>query len=78
MVLGAFTDADVPAGRPSFSVREVLEHYFGEAGCPVVLGWNYGHFPVKVPMPIGVRVRLECGPGGVELVTQEPLVAPAR
>jgi muramoyltetrapeptide carboxypeptidase len=74
VVLGQFTDSAPPPDRPSFSVEEVLEHYFGQASYPVVRNWNYGHFALKIPMPIGVQASLEVSGQGVTLTTREPLL----
>ncbi|NNE69737.1 MAG: LD-carboxypeptidase [Rhodothermales bacterium] len=73
-VLGQFTDAESPADRPSFTVEEVLDHYFRGAPYPVVRNWNYGHFPLKAPLPIGPRARLTVREGGASLTTLEPLL----
>lgn len=74
VILGAFTDSDPTPGRPSFSVDEVLSQYFAEAPYPVVTGWNYGHFPVKVNMPIGIQARLSANSESVTLQTTESLL----
>lgn len=73
VVLGQFTDSTPPADRPSFSVGEVMEHYFGGASYPVAKNWNYGHFALKTPMPIGIRATLSVTSEGATLTTLEPL-----
>ncbi|MBO6576160.1 MAG: LD-carboxypeptidase [Rhodothermales bacterium] len=73
VILGAFTDSDPPHNRPSFSVDEVLQHYFGGASYPVVSDWNYGHFPRKMSLPIGPRARLVADPAAATLQLLEPL-----
>jgi muramoyltetrapeptide carboxypeptidase len=74
VILGAFTESDPTPGRPSFSVDEVLFQYFGAAPYPVVTGWNYGHFPVKMNMPIGIRAQLSADAESVTLQTIESLL----
>ncbi len=59
LVLGGFTEADPPPDRPSLTVDEVLDDYFGHRPYPVARGLAYGHFPVKNTMPVGVKARLE-------------------
>jgi muramoyltetrapeptide carboxypeptidase len=74
VVLGQFTDSTPPSDRPSFSVDEVMEHYFGGASYPVARNWNYGHFALKTPMPIGIRASLTVTGRGATLTTLEPLI----
>lgn len=73
-VIGQFTDAVPPEDRPSFSVEEVLEHYFAQADYPVVRNWNYGHFAVKTAIPIGIRAKLEVTRDSASLTTTESLL----
>lgn len=75
LVVGAFTGAEPPEGRPSFSVERVIEQYADAVGGPVATGLVYGHFPRKTPMPIGVRARLDVGGGAATLTTLDPLVS---
>jgi muramoyltetrapeptide carboxypeptidase len=74
LVLGGFTESDIESGRPSFGVDEVIRQYFDGARFPVVTGWNYGHFPNKVSMPIGVRCALSTSASGTTLATLESLL----
>jgi len=74
LVLGAFTESDPSPNRPSFTVDQVVEQYFGSAPFPVVTNWNYGHFPNKVSMPIGVQCVLETDSHGTSLTTLEPVL----
>jgi len=69
IVLGGFTGADLPAGKPSLSMRDVFEDWFGDLGIPVATGLRYGHFPDKVAVPIGVRARLDARSDGRAVVT---------
>ena len=74
VVLGQFTDSAPPEDRPSFTVDEVMDHYFRKASYPVVRNWNYGHFALKTPMPIGIRATLSVTTQGASLTTLEPLL----
>jgi len=58
IVLGGFTDAEPDEGKPSLSLNEVFDDYFGDLGIPVATGLRYGHFPTKIAVPIGVRANL--------------------
>ena len=73
LVFGLFTGADVPAGRPSLSVDEVLAHYATFVNGPVATGLVYGHVPQKATVPVGVRARLEAGASGAALTVLEPV-----
>ena len=69
IILGGFTGADVAEGKPTLSMTEVFEDWFGDLGIPVATGLRYGHFPEKVAVPIGVRARLEADANGGAVVT---------
>ena len=73
LVFGQFTGADVPPGRPTFSVDEVLAHYAPYVGGPVASGLVYGHMRRKVTMPVGVRARLSVSGGRASLHVLEPV-----
>lgn len=75
LVLGGFTEADPPPGRPSLSVDDVLDDYTRTLGCPVARGLVYGHFPVKNTLPVGVRARLDVTARAATLSILEPVTA---
>ncbi len=75
LVFGLFTDADVPPGRATFSVGEVLAHYARFVDGPVATGLVYGHVPRKVTMPVGVRARLAASASGTSLRVLEPVAS---
>ena len=75
LVFGAFTDAEPPADRPSFSVDEVLAHYASFVDGPVASGLVYGHVSRKVTVPIGVQARLTVRGDHAELATLSPVAA---
>ena len=76
LVFGAFTDAEPPADRPSFSVEEVLDQYAAYVDGPVASGLVYGHFARKITVPVGVQARLTVEGGRAELVPLTPVAAP--
>ena len=73
VILCGFTGAESRPDRPTRTLDQVFDDYFGKADYPVIKGWNYGHFPVKVNMPIGVRARLVAEPGAITLTVLESL-----
>lgn len=69
-VLGYFSNAESRRGP---SVDEVLREFFEPLGVPVVTGAPVGHEHPNLPMPLGVRVRLDADRGRLEL--SEPVVS---
>ncbi|MEM1115495.1 MAG: LD-carboxypeptidase [Bacteroidota bacterium] len=72
LVFGMFTGAEVPKGRPTLSVDEVLRHYAPFVGGPVASGLVYGHVARKNTLPVGVRAHLAVG-AEAELTVLEPV-----
>ena len=75
LVFGAFTEAEMPSDRPTFSVEEVLAHYAPYVNGPVASGLVYGHFPRKSTMPVGVRATLTVSGADASLVALTPVAA---
>lgn len=75
LVFGMFTGAEVPAGRPTLSVEDVLAHYAPFVDGPVATGLVYGHVRRKSTLPVGVRARLAVGDGAAELTVLDPVAA---
>ncbi|MDA0684606.1 MAG: LD-carboxypeptidase [Bacteroidetes bacterium] len=61
VVLGGFTESDAEPDKPSLTMEQVFDDYFGDLGIPVCSGLRYGHFHEKIAVPIGVKCRLEAG-----------------
>lgn len=74
IVLGGFTDADPEPGRPSLTLDQVFDTYFGGLDIPVASHLAYGHFPVKSAIPVGVRARLEVSSDRASLSLLEQVV----
>lgn len=74
VVLGGFTDAEPESGRPSLTLEQVFDDYFGGLGIPVAGDLAYGHFPVKSAIPVGVRARLEVSSDRTSLTLLEQVV----
>ena len=73
LVFGLFTGADVPPGRPTFTVDEVLAQYAPHVGGPVASGLTYGHVVRKATLPVGVRARLTAEGPGATLHVLDPV-----
>jgi muramoyltetrapeptide carboxypeptidase len=58
VALGAFTRCGDPA-----EVRAMLEDRLGPLGVPVVHDLPFGHEPVNLPVPLGVRATLDAAAG---------------
>jgi muramoyltetrapeptide carboxypeptidase len=61
IALGAFTDCE-EAGA-GYTSAEVLADLAGEVGLPCLADLPIGHGAVNVPVPLGVRVRLDAEAG---------------
>jgi muramoyltetrapeptide carboxypeptidase len=78
LILGGFTEWEPPEGRPTLSLEEVFDFYTRDLPYPVASGLAYGHFPVKNPMPVGVRARLKVDGTSAELSILESVVQASR
>jgi len=67
--LGDFTDceSDPDPERPSFSVEEVLNQYFGRNGKPCLTGIPGGHGKYNGVLPLGIRVEITADLGKSDL-----------
>lgn len=74
LVIGGFTEWKPKHDRPIIPLEEVLSHYIAELDCPVATGLQYGHFPSKNAMPIGVEARLSVAGDDAELAILEPVI----
>jgi muramoyltetrapeptide carboxypeptidase len=73
LVLGEFAQCEEP--EADYTGAEVVADLAREAGLPCVADLPIGHGTVNVPVPLGVRVRLDGDTGGLTFLT--PAVAPA-
>lgn len=76
LVFGQFTDAPPLGARPTLTLHDVFAHYATFVNGPVLSNLNYGHFPIKSPLPIGVRARLEAKDTNGALHILEPVTRP--
>ncbi|WP_414620637.1 S66 peptidase family protein [Calothrix sp. CCY 0018] len=63
VAVGSFTNCEVPANIPSFSVDEVLRDRLGDLGIPVVSDLPFGHQAPNAALPVGVTVTLDASEG---------------
>jgi muramoyltetrapeptide carboxypeptidase len=73
LALGEFTQCEEP--EADYTGAEVVADLARETGLPCAAGLPIGHGAVNVPVPLGVRVRLD-GHAGT-LIFLEPAVTPA-
>lgn len=59
VVLGQFTDCGVSGDKPSLTLPEIFDGYFGGLGIPVVKNFPTGHTPDNATLPLGVQVQLD-------------------
>jgi muramoyltetrapeptide carboxypeptidase len=75
LILGEFAACDPEPGEKSFSLPEIFEHYFGQAGFPVLFDFPYGHGDNLFTMPLGVLARFDTSTA--ELSLDNPFATPA-
>jgi muramoyltetrapeptide carboxypeptidase len=73
VLVGRFTGLKRHIDDGSLGVDQVLTHYFGPLGIPVLYGLPIGHIDEQWTLPLGVRARMDADAGTVELL--EPAVA---
>jgi muramoyltetrapeptide carboxypeptidase len=71
LALGDFTDCEDPDG--GFTLRDVLYDLVRETRLPCVGFLPIGHDAINVPVPLGVRARLDGGSGALSFL--EPAVS---
>lgn len=59
LILGDFIDCEAEKDETSFTIAQLIDHYFSDAKYPVIYNFPYGHGEVKFTMPIGMNVKLE-------------------
>jgi muramoyltetrapeptide carboxypeptidase len=78
-VFGEMLDCAQPGGQ-DYSLQDVIARVLRERcpGVPAVFGFRSGHVSRhNITLPIGVRARLQAGPGDVRLTIVESAVEPA-
>ncbi len=65
VVVGECVGCEPDASRPSFTLDEVIEDYFGRAGRPAISGLAFGHGKYRATIPLGVVATLDASSGCV-------------
>lgn len=66
IVVGQFIDCEPrDPEKPSLTLDEIFQDYFGQLNIPILMNFAYGHGPIKHIMPIGVQARLDTERGGL-------------
>jgi muramoyltetrapeptide carboxypeptidase len=73
VLVGRFTGLKRHMDDGSLGVDQVLAHYFGPLGVPVLYGLPIGHIDEQWTLPLGVRAGMDADTGTLELL--EPAVA---
>ncbi len=68
VLVGRFTRLKRHIEDGAFGVDQVLAHYFGPLGVPVLHGLPIGHIDDQWTLPLGVRARMDADAGTVELL----------
>lgn len=59
VLLGQFTEIEMEKGKPSLSLNEVFEDYFGKLDIPVILNLPTGHIARQWTLPFGAKYKIE-------------------
>jgi len=59
IALGRFSQAEVPAGYPSFSMDELMRDRLGDLGVPIMTDLPFGHDGENAALPCGVIASLD-------------------
>lgn len=59
IVVGDFSKAEPDKRKVTLTLEDVLQHYLGDLGKPVVSGFKIGHCQPHFAVPLGVEARLD-------------------
>jgi muramoyltetrapeptide carboxypeptidase len=59
IALGRFSQAEVPAGHPSFSVEELMRDRLGDLGIPILMDLPFGHDGENAALPCGAIATID-------------------
>jgi len=68
VLLGHFTDCRPSDDKPSLTLDQIWDHYFGNLGVPVLSGFPCGHERPNVTLPLGGVVELDADRCAVRVV----------
>jgi len=77
IALGRFSQAEVPAGYPSFSVEALMRDRLGDLGIPILTDLPFGHDGVNAALPCGAIATLNLRSATLSLMPKlHPDLAP--
>lgn len=68
VIVGELRDCEPSEDRPSLTTAEVVDEVLGDLGVPVLEGLAIGHVDRQLPLPVGVRARLDVDAGGLTVL----------
>jgi muramoyltetrapeptide carboxypeptidase len=69
LLFGCFTEcAPSNSKEPHLPLKQILAEVLSWVETPVIEGFQYGHIPRKLTVPLGVRARLDADRGKVEVL----------
>jgi len=68
IILGQFTDCDLPHYERSLTLQEVFEDRLNNLGMPIFSGFCSGHSYPKLTLPIGAKVKIDAQTGTIEVM----------
>jgi len=75
LVFGAFSGWTPDPDKPTLTYEEVINHYAQYVHGPVAGNLQFGHFPVKNTMPVGIQASLDVIDHQVELIFKERITS---
>ncbi len=71
LIFGGFSGWEPKSDKPTLSYQEVIAHYAQFVHGPVAGNLQFGHFPAKNTMPVGIQASLDVIDDQVELTFKE-------
>jgi muramoyltetrapeptide carboxypeptidase len=75
LIFGAFSEWKPDDDKPTLTYEQVISHYAQYVHGPVAGNLQFGHFPVKNTMPVGIQASLDVIDTEVELVFKERITS---
>jgi muramoyltetrapeptide carboxypeptidase len=74
ILLGQFSDCDAEKGKPSLTLEEVFQDYFGKLKIPVITNLPFGHIQRQWTMPYGARYTIKITNGVTKLFVSDAVL----
>jgi muramoyltetrapeptide carboxypeptidase len=68
VLIGTFSNDDEEEPESETAVRDVLAHYVGSLGIPVIAGFPAGHTTYNLTLPMGTLIRMDADNGRVDIL----------